>query len=177
MIILIWIRKIYKALASDASPSSIAFAFLFGLTLGFVPIVSGLGFFLIALLLIFRVQISSALMALGIGKLISLAGASALFVPVGYNLLETEALKPFWKWFLNLPVIAWLGLDVYGILGGALLGFALGAILFFPIRQLIIGYRRYIHERVSKNKFFKWLTSFWLVKGLRFIFIGTGVNA
>jgi uncharacterized protein (TIGR03546 family) len=177
MLLLVWIRKIYKALSSDASPSAIAFGFLFGFTLGFVPLKMGLSIFLLSLLLIFRVQLSCALMAMGIGKLISLAGASAIFVPVGHKLLETESLKPFWTWFLNLPVVAWLDLQRYAVLGGALLGFGLGLVLFFPIRQAVVAYRRYVHEKVSQNKFFKWLTSFWLIKGLKFIFIGTGVNA
>jgi uncharacterized protein (TIGR03546 family) len=177
MTILIWIRKLYKALSADASPEAIAFAVLFGLTLGFLPLKSGLALFLIASMLVFRVQISMALIALAIGKLIALAGAAKLFVPVGYGLFEAESLKGFWTWFVNLPVIAWFDLHVYAILGGAVLGLALGIILFFPIRWLVIEYRRYVHEKVSKNKFFKWLTNFWLIKALRFFFIGTGINA
>jgi len=177
MFILIWIRKIYKVLAADASPSAIAFAVLFGLTLGFVPLTSGLALLLIASLLVLRVQISSALLALGVGKGLSALGASTLFVPAGSYLLEPEGLHGFWTWFLNLPVIAWLDLHVHAIAGGAALGILLGLILFFPIRQTVIAYRRFLHDRVSTNKFFKWLTNFWLIKGLRFVFVGTAVEA
>ncbi len=177
MLVLIWIRKIYKALSADASPSAIAFAVLFGITLGFVPLLSGIGLLLIASLLIFRVQVSSALLAMALGKAIAYAGAYKLFLPVGEKLLEPEAFHGFWTWFLNLPVIAWLDLYYHAIIGGAVLGIALGLALFFPVRQLIVGYRRFVHDRVSKNKFFRWLTNFWLIKGLKFIFIGTGVNA
>jgi uncharacterized protein (TIGR03546 family) len=178
MFILIYIRKIYKALSADASPSAIAFAVLFGLTLGFVPIFkSGLGLLLLCSLLVFRVQVSTALLALGLGKLIALAGAARYFVPVGWNLIEAESLHGFWKWFLNLPVVPWLDLQTYAVLGGAVLGAGLGIILFFPVRQLVVAYRHFLHDRVSKNKFFKWLTNFWFIKVLRFIFIGTGVQA
>ena len=177
MFILIWIRKIYKVLAADASPSAIAIAVLFGLTLGCLPFSSGLAIALMASVLVFRVQISSALLALGIAKGLCALGLSALFVPVGERLLDTEALHGFWTWLVNLPVLAWFDLHVYGVTGGAAVGFLLGLILFFPIRQAIVGYRRFLHERVSTNKFFKWLTNFWLIKGLRFVFIGTGVNA
>jgi uncharacterized protein (TIGR03546 family) len=177
MFILIWIRKIYKVISADASPSAIAFGVLFGLILGCLKLSSGLALFLMASVLVLRVQISSALLALAVGKGLSLLGLSALFVPVGARILEPAALHPFWTWFLNLPVVAWLELYVEAVTGGAVVGLVLGLALFFPIRQLIIAYRRFLHEKLSTNKFFRWATNFWLVKGLRFVFIGTGVEA
>ncbi len=177
MFILIWIRKIYKVISADASPSAIAFGVLFGLILGCLKITSGLAFLLMASALVFRVQISSALLALAVGKGLSAIGLSALFVPVGARILEPAALHPFWTWFLNLPVVAWLDLYVEGVTGGAAVGLVLGLALFIPIRQLILAYRRFLHEKLSTNKFFRWATNFWLVKGLRFVFIGTGVEA
>ena len=177
MLILIWIRKIYKTLSADASPSAIAFGVLFGLTLGFLPLWSGAAILLISSILVFRVQVSSALLAVGAAKLLSMAGISMFFNPVGEALVDPEGLHGFWTWLLNLPVVAWLDLHYHAVLGGAVLGFGLGLILLFPIRALVSGYRRVLHDRVSQNKFFKWLTNFWLIKGLRFIFIGAGVRA
>ena len=49
----------------------------------------------------------------------------------------------------------------------------LGIALFFPVRWAVIGYRRFVHEKVSQNKFFKWLTNFFVIKILRFIFVGS----
>jgi len=172
MFLLIWIRKVYKVLSADASPSAIAFGVLYGLVLGFVPLWSGLGMFLLASLLVLRVQISSTLLVLGIGKGLSLLGLSALFVPLGEMLLEPQAFHGFWTWFLNLPVAAWFDLHYHAVVGGAVLGLLLGLALFWPVRQLVISYRRYLHDPVSSNRFFRWLTSFWLVKGLRFVFVG-----
>jgi uncharacterized protein (TIGR03546 family) len=172
LFVLIWIRKIYKTLSADASPAAIAFGVLFGLTLGFIPLFSGLGMLLIASTLIFRVQISSMLLAFGLSKLLYAAGLKELFLPIGSAILETESLKGFWTWFLNLPVITWLDLDRLAVTGGAAAGLALGLILFWPICALINGYRRYVHEKVSQNRFFKWLTNFWVIKILRFIFLG-----
>ena len=177
MLILMWIRKIYKSLSADASPTAIAFAVLFGLTLGFVPLLSPMALFLIASLLVIRVQISAALLAMGIGKLLALAGLSSLFNPLGRMLLNPESLHGFWTWFLNLPVIAWLDLNTVAITGGVFLGLVLGAILFFPIMKFVSGYRRFVHDRLAQNKFFRWFTNIWLIKGLRFVFIGTGVDA
>ena len=177
MLILMWIRKIYKSLSADASPAAIAFAVLFGLMLGFVPIVSGLGFFLIASLLVIRVQISAALLAMGIGKLLAFAGVARLFNPIGEALMTPDSTHGFWTWFLNLPVVAWLDLHKVAITGGAFLGLLIGGVLFFPIMKFVAGYRRFVHDRLAQNKFFRWFTNFWLIKGLRFVFVGTGVDA
>lgn len=177
MLILIWIRRIYKVLSADASPSAIAFGVFFGTLLAMVPLTSGLGLLLIGSLLVVRVQISSALLALGVGKLLALAGLSFLFQPVGEALLEpnSEAVRSFWTWALNLPVVAWLDLHVVAVTGGAAVGLVLGLMLFWLVRKLVVGYRAFLHDRLSSNKFFRWLTSFWLVKGLRWIFLGAEV--
>ena len=34
---------------------------------------------------------------------------------------------------------------------------------------------RFAHDKLSQNKFFKWLTNFWVVKGLRWVLVGTDV--
>ncbi len=172
MFLLTWIRKLYKVLSADASPGAIAFAIAFGITLGCLPLTSGLAMLLIASVLVFRVQISSALLSFVVVKACALAGLSQLFIPVGGWLLENEALHGFWTAALNWPVIAWLDLDRLAVTGGAVVGAAVGAILFGPVVWLVVSYRRWLHDRVSENRFFRWLTNFWIVKGLRFIFVG-----
>jgi len=47
MLILTWIRKLYKTLSADASPEAIAFAASFGIMLGFLPVQSGIFFILL----------------------------------------------------------------------------------------------------------------------------------
>lgn len=177
MFLLVWIRRLYKMLSADASPAAIAFAVAFGLTLGFVPWSSGIAMLLVAAVLVVRVQISAAIGALAISKLLTALGADALFYSVGKSLLDSEGLRGFWTSFLNLPVVAWLQFEHYVVLGGIVCGVILGAILFWPVRQLIIGYRAFVHDRVSDNKFFRWLTGFWLTKVLRFIFVGARVGS
>jgi uncharacterized protein (TIGR03546 family) len=174
MFLLTFIRKLYKALSSSASPSAVAFAVAFGLIAGCVPVLSNLFFFMLLLTLVFRVQISTMILSWALTRLACMAGLARLFEPMGEKLLEAEALKGFWTWLLNLPVVAWLGLERYAILGGAVVGLVIGAALFVPIRMLVIAYRRFAHEKVSSNKFFRWLTNFWVVKLLRFVFVGSG---
>lgn len=170
MFILAWIRKAYRILSSDASPSAIAFAVAFGLTAGFVPLNCGAGLLLVLAVLIFRVQLSTAIAFWVVGGLIRLAGAVSLFDSIGEALHDPGS--GFWNWFLDLPGVELLDLRIPAVLGGLVAGVVLGAILFVPVRLLVISYRRWVHEKVSENKFFRWLTNFFVVKLLRFIFIG-----
>lgn len=165
-------RKLYKVLSSDSSPSAVAFAVAFGILAGCVPVTSGLTLFLLLCILVFRVHVAAALLAWGLTRLLSTLVLARLFEGVGEALLEPEALHGFWTWFVNLPVVAWFGLTQYAILGGAVVGVVLGAALFVPIRMTVISYRKWLHERVSSNRFFRWLTNFWVVKLLRFVFVG-----
>lgn len=172
MLVLGWIRRLYKVLSADASPEAVAFAAALGLAAGFLPFASGMTLVVLLVILVFRVQISTAIGFWGIGALIRAAGGAALFESVGESILETEALRGFWTWFLNLRVVAWLDLDIYAISGGAAAGFVLGIAVFFPVRYLVIAYRRWAHERLSKNRFFRWLTSFWVTKLVGWVFVG-----
>ena len=175
MFLLTFIRKLYKVLSSDGSPSAIAFAVAFGVVAGCVPIRSGLALFMLLLTLVFRVQIASALLAWGLTRLACIAGLARLFESMGERLLDDESLHGFWKLVCNAPVLAWFGLDRYAILGGAITGLCVGAALFLPVRMFILAYRKFAHEKLSQNKFFKWLMNFFVVKILRFIFIGSQV--
>jgi len=170
MFILTLLRKLYKVLSSDSSPGAIAFAVLFGMMAGCVPVVSKLAVFMALLTLVFRVQIATALLAWGLTRLACIAGG---FEAMGEGLLEAEGLKGFWKAVCNAPVLAWLDLHIYAILGGAVTGLVLGVALFVPVRMAVIGYRKFVHEKVSQNRFFKWLTNFFVVKFLRFVFVGS----
>jgi uncharacterized protein (TIGR03546 family) len=170
--ILSFIRSLYKTLSADASPSAIAFAVAFGTLAGCVPATSRIALFLFLLIVVVRVQISAAILTWGLVRLASVAGMASLFNPVGEAILETAALRPFWTWALNLPVIAWLGLEYHAIMGGVAVGLVLGLALFFPVKLLVIAYRQWAQEKLESNKFFRWLVNFWVIKALRFVFVG-----
>ena len=177
MFFLAWTRKIYRTLSSDASPNAIAFAIAFGLTLGFVPFFSGLGLALGVCILIFRVQLSAAILALSMSKGLYAIGLWKLLIPVGIALLEPAPVQEFWTWCLNLPVVALLDLDRLAVTGGAVIGIGLGTLLFWPVQRTVIAYRTFIHKAVTRNRVFNWITSWWLIKLLRFVFIGTKMTS
>jgi uncharacterized protein (TIGR03546 family) len=172
MLLLAWIRRLYKILSADASPTAIALGISFGLVWGCVPFGSGIGIALLITAMIFRLQLSSAMMAMAIAKLMVAVGAGMAFVPIGSAILEADALRATWTLVLNLPVVAWLDLDILGVTGGLFAGTSLAVLAFWPVRQTVVSYRRWVHEKVSQNRFFQVVTNFWFIKGLRFIFIG-----
>lgn len=175
MLLLAWTRSIYRTLSADASPAAVAFGIALGVVLGCVPLLSGLGLVFIAAVLVFRVQLSAMLLALGLAKALLATGLGLLFVPVGETVLETQWLRPFWTHALNLPVVAWLDLDRCAVTGGAVVGIAMGVVVFWPVRKLVVAYRDFLHAPLSHNRFFTTVTNFWFIKILRFIFIGTKV--
>lgn len=172
MFLISLIRKLYKILSADASPSAIAFAVSLGILAGCLPVRCGLAAAIALVVIVFRVQVSTAIVSWGLTRLVSAALLARAFESLGESLLEAEGARGFWTWFLNLPVIAWFGLDRYAILGGAVVGLALGALAFVPVRLAVVSYRRWLHDRVSKSKLFRWVTNLWLVRILRFVFVG-----
>jgi len=55
--------------------------------------------------------------------------------------------------------------------GAAQLG---GAALFFPLRWGVLRYREAVVARLSKSKLFKTITNLWLMRALRWLFLGSG---
>jgi len=171
MLLLAWIRKIYKALSADGSPSAIAFGAAFGFTAGCVPVTSGAFLFMLLLLMIFRVQFSAGILCWAIARIITFAGGGYLFVGIGEALLYTESLQGFWTWLLNAPGFAWSGFRYQAVLGGFVFGALVGGLSFVPVRLTVIAYRKWAHEKLSNNRFFKWITNIWLVKLLKWGFV------
>jgi len=174
MLILKLVRKFFRGLAGAESPAQIALGFGLGLMLGLVPFASGLAIALIAVILVFKVSFPFAFGAMAVAQLCRVSFLGGLCGTTGYRALESLPLEGFWAWLLNLPVIAILSLDRYVVMGGALIGAAAGAVLFFPIVWGVKRYRDAIVARLSKSKLFKTITNLWLMRALKWLLIGSG---
>ena len=176
MFILTFLRKLYKILSRDSSPAAIAFAASFGIAAGCVPVSCGVAWAFGLLVLALRVQISTALFTWALTRLAAASGMALLYEAVGEAFLEAESLRPLWTWFFTqIPFAAWSGLDRYAILGGLAVGLFVGVLMFLPVRHLVIAYRRWAQESLQDNRFFGWLVNFWVVKVLKFVFVGRGL--
>ena len=172
MFILSIIRKLFKGLSGAESPNQIAIGFGLGLTLGLVPLGSGLGILLLITILVARVSFPFAMVAWGLGAALRAAVLAGVLADLGFWILWKLPLEGFWTFVLTLPGIALLGLNHHSVMGGAVAGVLLAAVLFCPLRYLVKRYRDVVVARLSNSKFFKFLMRLWLVRALRWIFIG-----
>ncbi len=166
------VRKLFKGLSGAESPTQIGLGFALGITLGLVPFTSGIGILLFLCILAFTVSFPFAVVGWAIAGALRVAVLGSVLVAVGHWVLEVLPLQWFWSWLLNLPVIALSGLKAYAVMGGAVLGLLAGAALFYPIRFLVMRYRTAVVERLSKSRAFKYVTNLWLIRMLRWVFIG-----
>ncbi len=174
MLVLKLIRKFFRGLAGAESPTQIALGFGLGLMLGLVPFASGFAIALIAAIFIFKISFPFAFGVMAIAQICRASFLGDLCGATGYWALESLPLEGFWAWVLNLPVIGLLSLDRYVVMGGALIGTAAGAALFFPVRWGVGRYRDVVVARLSKSKLFKTITNLWIMRALKWLLIGSG---
>ena len=133
-------RKIGKLLHGQTSTFSVLAATTLGGAAGFVPadaaalpLLAVLG----AAVLLLNTNLFLAGAAAGLTKLLSLPLLTVSFA-VG-RLLIDGPLQPLFRFAVNAPVLAWMGLDVYVVPGALLLGAASGLGLGVAV---LIGLRR-----------------------------------
>ena len=81
------LRKLFKIMVSETAPLSIALGFGIGLYLGLTPLLSAHTILLVALLMVFRINMSAAFCAMAIFKLIGMP-LWPTFHRLGVSLLE-----------------------------------------------------------------------------------------
>ena len=168
------IRKLVKGLSGADSPNQIAFGIGLGLMLGLVPFGTGYGVFLFLLILALKVSFPFALVGWSVAALLRVSVLPGILVDIGYGVLWELPFHDFWRFFLNLPLVALMGLDRCSVMGGAVLGLALAAALFFPVRFFVVRYREVVVEKLSKSKAFKYFTNLWLIRILKWVLVGSG---
>lgn len=123
-------RKLGKLIHGKTSTFSVLAATTLGAAAGFVP-ADAAALPLLALLaiavLVLNTNLFLAGAAAGLGKLLSLPLLTASFA-VG-RLLIDGPLQPVFRFAVNAPGLAWLGLDVYVVPGALVLGVATGLLL------------------------------------------------
>lgn len=156
LIILKYIAKLLKALASEASPAQLSGGFILGMIIGLTPMMSIHNLLIVVLIIIFKVNIGMAILSFIIFSGIAYL-ADPLFHSFGVYLLEKESLQAIWTSMYNIEF--WAITKFYNsvVLGSFLIALVL-CIPMFPITKIgVVKYRTHIHERVMKTKAMKWL--------------------
>ena len=165
MFLLKLLGGLLKALNGDAHPFQISGGAWIGCMLGLSPFIGLHTAFLMSLILIFRVNMGSAFLFMGIGKLLGVALLPFACVPLGRSMLsEGSFVRPLVVSILDTPFLGLADLENHAVLGGLTMGFFLGALLFWPVAKGILYYRVHVREDFRNNKKLRWISRTWIFK-------------
>ncbi len=151
MIIVKLILKFIKILNKDASPQQIAGGMALGAIAGITPIASLHNLAVLILVLMLRVNISAAILSVGLFKAFSYI-LDPLFNKIGYSLLVNAGpLQSLWTTLYNTPIVPWTQFNNTLTMGS--LAFSL--IVFWPVYFVIVWAVKKYRERVLAM-FQKW---------------------
>jgi uncharacterized protein (TIGR03546 family) len=155
------LAKLLKALNSDSSPWQLAFGFTLGMLMGITPLLGLHSLILLFVVLFFRVNISSFMVAWALFALI----AVPLAVPManlGESLLSQDNLQGVWRGLYS-SAIGQLSQFYHTLtLGSLIVGLVFSPILLFLSKYLVLQYREKVMSWVNKLKLVQFL------KGSRF---------
>ncbi len=159
MIILKFLSKIIKLLESAASPAQLAWGFVLGMFLGFIPGFSLFKILVIFLIILLNVNITMAIVSFAICGLLGYI-FDGLFHSIGYwVLVQIPFLQSFWTAFYNAPILPFSRFNNTVVMGGLISSIVLIMPVFFLMKAFVISYRKTISVRVKKLKIVKVLSS------------------
>ena len=155
MLLLIkYISKLLKALASEASPSQLAGGFILGMIIGITPIMSFHNLIVIILVIILRVNFGMVVLSFIVFSGVAYL-ADPIFHSFGIWLLEQENMQEIYTSMYNNEF--WAITKFYNtvVIGSLLIAVGL-CIPMFPLTKIgVVQYRKHIHEKVMKTKIAK----------------------
>jgi len=144
MLIIKFIMKFVGILNKDASPQQIAGGMALGAIMGITPLVSLHNLFVFVLVLMIRVNITSAILSLGLFSVFAYV-FDPLFNKVGYFLLvDVGALQSLWTALYNTPFVPWTKFNNTLTLGS----FVCSLLIFGPLYVLVIWLVKKYREKV-----------------------------
>lgn len=153
-LILRYIAKLLKALASEASPGQIAGGIILGMIIGLTPLSSLHNLFIIVLILILKVNLGMAFFSFAIFSGIAYL-ADPIFHSFGIWLLELESMQQTWT---NMYNNEWWALSKFYntvVIGSFTAAVLLCIPTYFLAKYGVVQYRKHIHEKVQKWKLVK----------------------
>ncbi|MCP9291676.1 TIGR03546 family protein [Gracilimonas sediminicola] len=164
-----YIAKLLKALASETSPGQIAGGIILGMIIGLTPLSSLHNLLIVVLILVLKVNIGMAILSFTIFSGIAYL-ADPLFHSFGVWLLELESMQETWTAMYNNEWIALTEFYNTVVIGS----FVTAILLCFPVFPLarygVLQYREHIHAKIQKWKIVQ------AFKGTKFYSIYQTVN-
>ncbi len=151
------LAKLIKILSSEDSPNQIAWGFALGMIIGLTPFWTLHNMIILLVLIIFNVNLGSALFALAL-----FSGMAYLFDPLfhsfGYYLLvQVPWLHGFWAALYQYPVVALSRYNNTVVAGSTVSAFLLFAPVFFGVKYFVVYYRKTLAPVVQKSRIVRFI--------------------
>ncbi len=148
---MVFIAKLLKALSSDASPWQLALGIMFGMLVGLTPLLRLHNLIVLFIVLFFRVNLSTFLIALSL-----FSGLAYLLDPamisIGESLLTQDSLQSFWTALYNSDIGLLSQFFHTQTLGSFVLSVLLCPIVLITSKILIVQYRERLMAYIEKLK-------------------------
>jgi uncharacterized protein (TIGR03546 family) len=158
-------KKLIRILNADVAPGEIAGGMALGSIIGFSPFFCLHNIVVALLILLIRVNISTAIFSSVIFGLIGY-----LIDPIAdslgyYFLVEVDPLIPYWTKLYNLPIVPFFEFNNTVVLGSLVISILLLLPIFLLTRIGVISYRKSLKEKIEKmrivkiikaNKLYQW---------------------
>ena len=151
------LKQIVVIFQTDISPNQVAWGFALGAILGLVPNMF-MKLVLFIVIMMFRVNVSSAFLAWAVYEILSFA-LDPLFDVVGFYILNINSLNGFYTWLYNLPVVPFTKFNNTVVMGSLIIGIILIIPNMIIAKKLLVYYRTHLRDKVSKWKIVKILTA------------------
>jgi len=166
------VRKVFKQIKSDLTPTQVAIGAALGVLMGLTP--AGMHWIVLCMAaLLFNCSMASFLLCFGLFKGLFLAIAPLAF-QAGTWLLggSVPAAEGLIAWLSEAPFFALMGYDRYLVAGGYVLALPLAALFFAGIYFGIKGYRTKVVEKIGASAWYEKGSKFFLFRMVRWIIAG-----
>jgi len=145
------LRKLGKLVRGGAGGRQIFLGCLLGVVIGMIP-----GFNLtlvLAILLLVILNANGGMFAVGliVGKALCLLLAPITF-GIGYAIIRSSTLEGFFRWASETPVLAWMDLHKFCLVGGLPVALVVGGVLGLLCTMIIFALRRAFMAATQKSE-------------------------
>jgi uncharacterized protein (TIGR03546 family) len=149
------VRDFIKILREGQTPAQVAGGFALGSILGFSPMLTLQGVVVWLVILILDVNISAAVVALAIFRLVAYL-VDPLFHSLGFVLLvDVTSLKGLWTTFYNAPIAPMTRFNNTVVMGSFVFALAAFVPIYISMKKFVIAYRAHIGSRLERWKVYQ----------------------
>ena len=151
-LILKQIFGLLKLLNSDKATNQIAFGVAIGLILGFSPLLSLQSLLVLVCLIIFRIQVTAALLSAFFFSFVAFLIDPACDL-LGRSVLETESLRQTFTTMYAMPLVPLTRFYNSIVMGSGIVALLLAPFVYVLAKILIIHYRATVVAKFQRSRF------------------------